>query len=167
MFDQEDVVGFEVAVDDPGAMHHPQRRRDLRADPCHPRGRQPLTPTPLSGERQPAQQLHDDKHGPVARADIVKRDDVAMMQLARGPGFATQTLHRVGIVHDLWLQDLERDLALQHAIQPRVHDRHPARAEPSHNLVATGEHLPNASIIDGATAICSSVAVFGAIWVDA
>ena len=92
----EDVGGFDVAVDDARGMRGVQRVGDL--DPTSSTvsslewtGGEPIL------QRRALQILHDDERSPVLLADVVDRADVWVVQRRRRPRFARETAQGLGI----------------------------------------------------------------------
>ena len=145
---EQDIVGFEVAVDETLRVRRGQPLADLD-EHFHD-----LTPGPLlrvhpAPQGAAAQELHRQEHLPLVNADVVDADDVRVRQLRDRLGLADQSLLAAGLVASpalLRAQHLERDLAVQFGIVSRVNDAHRAGAEALQHQVAPdgralGEHL--------------------------
>ena len=65
-----------------------------------------------------------------------------MAQLRDGLRLALEPIARLLIIGEVAVQDLDRDDALQRAIDPAIHDRHPALADSLQELVLV-EDLTN------------------------
>src|SRR5262249_45834924 len=72
---------------------------------------------------------------------ILDRDDVAVADRRRRPRLLAESLHRLGVGHDLRAQQLDRELLLDVDVLGRVDLAHPALAELAHDAVATVEDL--------------------------
>src|SRR5262249_37297681 len=86
-------------------------------------------------ERLTFQELRDDVGGIVARSDVVNRQDVRMVECARGLCFLLEAPQAIGILRKRGGEDLDRYLALQPRIARPVDLTHPARAERRQDLV--------------------------------
>ena len=129
----EDVVGLEVAVDDPLVVSGGKAAGDLQrvVEGLADRKRSALE-ADLQGVA--FEQLRDDVGGAVVRADIVDGEDVRVVQGAGGAGLLLEAAELLGI-GDLLGENLDRDLALQAGVTGAVDLTHRPRGEQPHDLV--------------------------------
>ena len=92
----EDVGGFDVAVDDARAMRGVQRVGNLDAHVEHRVQAQRTRGEPIL-QRRPLQILHDDERSPVLLADVVDRADIRVVQRRRGLRFPREPAQRLWI----------------------------------------------------------------------
>ena len=72
---------------------------------------------------------HDEVDEIVALFDGVDRNDVRVIQLGRGLGFAQESLTNVGAEAQLRRQDFDRDLAFESFVSRAIHDPHAATTD--------------------------------------
>ena len=124
----EQIRRLDVAVDDPGSVRRLERVGDLD------RERQQLidlerAPADPMLQRRPVEELHDEERAAVLLADIVNGADVGVIQRRRGACLAAESRQGLGIVGEVWRQELQRDEALQPGILGFVDDAHSAAAQ--------------------------------------
>ncbi len=126
---EQHVGGLDVAVYEPSRMGGVQRVGDLRADGDRPRRlelslvrEQPLEVCAL-----------DVAHGQVELslhlARVVDGHDIRMVEGSRQPRLDEEALAEVGILRQLWREQLERHAAVQRQIVGAVDDAHATAAE--------------------------------------
>ena len=121
----EDVGGFDVAVDDARAMRGVQRVGNLDAHVEQRVQAQRTRGEPIL-QRRPLQILHHDERSPVLLADVVDRADVWMVERRCGPGFALKAAQRLGITRQIFGDELERHGTAE-AANLRLCTRRPSR----------------------------------------
>jgi len=122
----EDVLGFDVAMDDPRAM----RRRDPAPggdEALEDLARRSRLGQPR-GERRALDQLHRDVRAVTVAAGVVDRDDVGMRELRERAAFAHEPLDAEV---QLGVDQLDRDRAIELRIVTGVDRAHAAVAEPA------------------------------------
>ena len=90
------------------------------------------------------EKLGDDPGRPLVHADVVDREDIRVIQAARGARFLFEPALAIGIARECRRQDLDRDVALQLRIARAIDLAHAADAETSEDLesadpIARGE----------------------------
>jgi len=127
----QDVVGLEVTMDQPGVMGG--GKPPARLYECVP----DLLPAALGAvieplpQRHALHQLHRQEDLPRGLADLVDRDDVRMGQFGHGLGLTYQTLpcvHRPGHL-GVGPKQLQRHPPIQFRVVSGIHDAHRALAE--------------------------------------
>jgi len=108
-FSDEDVGGFDVAVEDALCMRGIERVGDLNAQVEQVFGRQRPRGNAMS-QRLALEQLHDDIGLALVFADVVERADVRMVQCGRRARLAAEPIERVTIFRVLVRQELQRDV---------------------------------------------------------
>ena len=123
---QEDVLGLEVAVDDPLLVRRVERVRDLAGDGKRGRGVQPVfAPQPI-GQRLALQVLHHEVEFAVRRvAEVGDIDDVLVTDLVDRFCFGHEARHHVGVLGELRVDGLHRHLLANHGVLRQVDDPHP------------------------------------------
>jgi dienelactone hydrolase len=105
-----------------------ERFGDLHSDPEHFEQRQRATGEPI-GERFTLDQFHDEVVRPVFLPDVVKDPDVRMIECGHQACFALEARQAVGILRNVFGQDLDRHLATQPGIARAVDLSHSAGTE--------------------------------------
>ncbi len=95
------------------------------------------------GERAAAQELHDEVDHPAGPADPVDRDDVRVLELGRGAGFALESLHELGVEGQGKRQHLHRHFPLELPVLGPIDHRHAAAAQLLDDLVFRRQRLAN------------------------
>jgi hypothetical protein len=129
VLDQHDVLGFEVAVDDPFFMSRAYPGRDALHDRdgagwFHGTGRELVTKIASNDE------LEDEKERPVRRAPEVGRmHDVRVLDARRSDRFAFEARDDLRVTAQIGVQKLQgEDFARLHILDP-VHRAHGAFAD--------------------------------------
>ena len=120
---QEDVGGFQVAVDEAGPVGGVDRSRDVADEPQLDRERQRLAQL---AQVLPVDVLHGDERPPLDFAHLVDLADVGVGDAGLGPGLAEETLCPVVVVA---VQELERHVAVEGGVEGLEDRAHPAFAE--------------------------------------
>ena len=146
---EDDVVGLDVAVDDPAAVREAQRAQDLAGDLDRGRDRQrPFADDPVL-EAPALEVLHRDVVGALGLAAVVDRDDVRVRQAGGVLGLTPEALDERLVARVAVVQDLDRDAAAQLFVFGEVHVRHPAGAELPQDAVAPVEERVDQGVGDG------------------
>ena len=131
----EEIRGFEIAVDDARTVRRIERIRDLLAE----RG------DLLDGERLPLdrmldrlspQSLHHQEGLAFVHADVVDRADVRMIQRRRRARLTLEAIERMGAPAGFFRQELDRHPAAELGVLRLVDHTHPTAAELRHDGVA-------------------------------
>jgi hypothetical protein len=124
----ENVVGLEVAVDDPADVCAAGGAQNLLCETDRPaRLKRRLLADELL-QRTPADVLHRDVVRPVPLAAVVDRHDVRAAKARRTAGLAPEALNVLSVLGELTAQELDRDLAAQPQILGAMDIRHAPRA---------------------------------------
>ena len=111
---QEDVVGLEVAVDDPLAVRGPHPGRELPADLHRRLRRQPLDPSKARRQALALEEVHDQVGGTVGQlTEVEDLDQGRVPQIGRGLGLVEKSCHQVRLLRVLGQQHLDGDPAPQ------------------------------------------------------
>ena len=133
---QEQVLGLEVAVDDPLLVRRRESMRDLRRVLRGLARRQRAGLEPLA-QRFALQQLHDGVGHAVRGAEVEDREDVRVRERGDRARLALEARERLGVGRNPLRQHLERDVARQPRVARAVDLAHSSRAERSQDLVGT------------------------------
>ena len=138
---EQNVLRLDVAVDDTVRVCAGERARDRGPDLGNvPERKRALTGNALL-ERLALDVLEDDELAAVLLAAVKHGDDVRVSQLSRGPGLVREALERLLVSRLVFVEDLERDGALEHRVEGAKDGRHPAPADDALDLVPTGEKV--------------------------
>ena len=135
---EQDVLGLDVAVDDPGPVGIVQRVGHLAHDPecqIHRQGALPVEPI---AERFAVDERHHVEQDAGGRAGIMQRQDMRMLQVGGGLDLAQETF-RADRGGDLLAQHLDGDLAIVLQIVGQVDGGHATRAELALDAVAVAQ----------------------------
>jgi hypothetical protein len=135
----QDVVGLDVAMDDPAAVCEADGAEDLARDLDRRRdGKGALGDDPVL--QAPALQvLHRDVVGTLGLAPVVDGDDVRVGQARRVLGLAPEALDELVVARVPLVQDLDRHAPPELLVLGEVDVGHPARAELAQDAVAPVE----------------------------
>jgi hypothetical protein len=120
------VLGLQVAVDDPDAVGARESFRCLRGEAERPL-REHRPRVQQRAQRVALDQLHRDVGDAVALADVVDRDDVRVVERAGRARFGLESPQPVRIFADSFRKNLQRHLAAQQQVARAVDFTHPAR----------------------------------------
>jgi len=131
---EEYIFGLDVTMDDALGMGHGKRLRDGQANltgfaPRNSRLTQTLT------DGLSLQQLHHGEAHALGVANIVNRQDVGMRQRRDGLGFALETQQRVGVLGELFRENLDGYIALQAEVARAVDFTHASGANRGKNFI--------------------------------
>jgi hypothetical protein len=135
----QDVVGLDVAVDDPVAvreaerLEHLVRVRERLGDRQRAAGHDELL------EAAALDHLHCDVVRPLGLAAVVDGDDVGMRERRRRLGLAPEALDEKLVVRVAIVQDLDRHAATEILVLCEIDVRHPAGPELADDPVAAVE----------------------------
>ena len=134
-----DVLGLEIAVDDPALVRLRDRFRDLRQR--LEQLRQTRAVVDARAQRRAVDELHRDvRNSLVVNLRLIDRvdvDDVRMIERRSRARLLAKALQAVGIDGEAPRQDLDRDAAVQPLVDGGVHRAHPARADLLGNRVVS------------------------------
>jgi hypothetical protein len=121
----EEVLRLEIAVDDPLLVRRGQAAGDLD---CVVQGlahgqRSPLQPLP---QGLALDQLRDEKGRPLVVAKVVDREDVRVVQAARGAGLLLEAPQAIRVGPQALRQDLDNHVATEPLIVGQEDFSHPA-----------------------------------------
>ena len=132
----DDVLRFDVAVNNAGGVRFGQRLRRLYADIHHVAGRERGFPDPL-GKALAVDVLHGDENVAVRFADFVNGADVGMVERGSGLGLVDQPLPGLRTAGQRLGQHLDGDFARERTVFREKDLSHAARAElPDDSVVA-------------------------------
>ena len=131
---EEDVLGFQIAVDDAFCVRRGERVGDDGSDvdrvaPGHRAAAQP------PAQRFAFEQLHHGVGDALLVADVENREDVGMRERRDGARFTLEAPQRVGIVRKVGRQDLDRHLAMETRVARAIDLAHPSCAQRTDDLV--------------------------------
>jgi len=132
----EDVLGFQITVDDPLLVRRGQAVGDLERM-AERLSRSKGTASESGPKSLAFQQLLDHVGRAVLLSNVVDRRDIGMVQDPRGPGLLLESAQTVGVRCEKGRQDLDRDFATQPWILRPVHLSHPTGAQRREYLVGT------------------------------
>ncbi|SNQ48326.1 hypothetical protein FRACA_2390007 [Frankia canadensis] len=127
---EQDVLGLDVAMDDPGVVGGGERLHHRLDDLDGLGDRQPAARTEMLAQRAAAHQLHHQvvhqAGGRVIGALVEDGDDAGRVQPGDGLGLAVETPDELRVVIQVGMHDLERDESVQPVVVRDVHRRHAA-----------------------------------------
>ena len=131
--DEEDILGLEVAVDDPAVVGGPQRVGQLEQDLEPDRAVEAPFPEERR-ERRPIQELHHDVvPGGREQREVVRGYDVLVTDEVDGSRLVVETADQLRARAHRLVQELDRDLAADDGVLAEVDRAHTAPAEqPAH-----------------------------------
>ena len=133
----QEVCRLEVAMHDAVAVRVRERVRDVR---CF------AAAQPRAFERPGEKQLHDDARSTVVLGDVVRADEVRVVEPRGDPRLAEEARAELRVVGEMLREHLQCDRTVEAFVVARIHDRHPAATD-----------LP----VD---AICAHLSCFGSWW---
>src|SRR5215213_5561847 len=132
----DDVVGLEVAVDDPAAVREARGAQDLLDQADRPaRVQRRLLGDELL-ERAATHVLHRDVRRPVPLPAVVDGDDVGVLESRGGGRLAAEALHELAVGREAVVQELQRVVAPELQVLRAVDVGHPARSDAADDPVA-------------------------------
>jgi len=143
---EHDVLGLEVAVDDPLGVRGPQRARHLVHDGDRAQEVQPPLALHDRVQRLAVQKFHDEEHRAVARlAEVGHVDDVGVIDEARRARLAQEAFDRLLAAAVAVVEDLHRDFLADVDVLAAIDDAHPATPDDLAQLVLA-QRRPRAGI---------------------
>ena len=127
-FVQQDVLGLDIAMDDPFFMGVLQGLANL-GDDCQCLLRLQTSALDEMPQIAPVDELHDQVKQAARFAEIVDGDDVGMAEPGQGAGFASKAFGKGRIATPLGRQDLDSHLAIQLDLPGPVDGAHAALAD--------------------------------------
>ena len=131
---EEDVLGLDVAVNDPFGVQITERLRDLTGDVERAFVRQRRVRLDDAAERASVDVLHRDVH-PALLARLQHLDDVGVIELLPHLLLALEALEEDDVALQLRVRDLERDLGAAVAVDRLEDRRHSAAGQELAELV--------------------------------
>ncbi len=136
------VVALHVAVDDPRAVGLVEGAQDLADQLRGPADRERAGCLHQAGEAGAAHVLHHQERGAaVGLAEVDHRDDVGVVQTARGAGLVVEPARDPRIGGERGVQDLDRDRPVERGLVGGEHHPHAAVADPGAQDVLAREHV--------------------------
>src|SRR5262249_42672108 len=125
----EDVRGFDVAMDEAACVRCVKRARELRDERERASCLERAVATKKRTKVGAGDVAHRDVEQAVELTGLVDRDDVRMLQRRGELRLAEETLAESVVLAELRCEELQRDLSLQTKIVGAVDDAHPAPTE--------------------------------------
>ncbi len=142
LFDENHVLGFDVAVNDSRAMGVVERTQDMTADVQSALPVEALLPFEQVGKQDAVQQLEHHVKGAVRElAEVGDFDAVRVVDATDGKRLPLEALGDLVDFADLGVQELERQGPLNRNVLRKVDAPHPAGAEHPGNPVARIQDL--------------------------
>ena len=139
----EQVVGLDVAVDDPLCVRRREHVEELVGEAQEIGQRHGA----LLGARREALALeqlhHEERRAVLGDVDVVDLDGAGVTKFVRGLRLALEALAQIAILRERGVQDLDR-LAPADLVATDVHGRHPAHAEETLELPFPAQHRADA-----------------------
>ena len=132
----EDVGGFDVAVDDAARVRRGERERDGDRGVGAPVGTHPALATQDVGEAASVDVLHDDVVRAGRFTPVVDTDDVRVVEVRRGLCLTTEALDKRRVLRELRKQHLQRDRPIEKLIAGEEDISHAPAPDPALELVA-------------------------------
>src|SRR6185503_410540 len=132
----DDVVGLQVAVDDPAAVGEAGGAEHLDGEVDRTRRVERGLLLDDGLERAAVEELHRDVVRALPLAAVVDGDDVLVVEARRAARLAPEALDELGVLGEAAVQDLERDPPPELQVLGAVDVGHPARADAIEHAVA-------------------------------
>ena len=139
---QHDVVRLDVLMDDAAAVRVIQRARHLLGEVNCLLPRQMVLLAQVVLERDALAQLHDDvlRLGVILR-DVVDRNDIIVRQLGYRLCLVVKTLAELVVRRELFFQNLDCHITMQHGVICFVHNGHTAGADDLAHFIAAAKNF--------------------------
>jgi hypothetical protein len=125
---EENVLGFDVAVDDAAVVGELEPVTDLGDDGQRLRGRE--SPGPHGqAEVDAVDELHQQVEEAVGLAEVVDGDDVGVVESREGLRLPGESGGELWVLLSFWRQDLEGDQTVEGSLPRLVHDAHATAAK--------------------------------------
>ena len=136
---EEDVLGADVAMDEPRPVRVGERPRDLAQHARRLAGKERAALADAFAERRPLDERHDDVDEAAALPDRVHRDDVRMGQCRGGLRLAQECLAQLGALGQRGRQHLDRHGTREADLASEVDDSHSPATDLAIERVFAGE----------------------------
>ena len=133
-----DVLGFDVAVDDTGAVRGREGARDLHGD-VERLGERERFAVHEEPQCRALDELRGHEAALVPRADLVDRDDVRVVEGGGGQSFLAEPAHALLAVRETSGQQLDGDAAVEALVVREEDLTHAAPADPVDHAVTADE----------------------------
>ena len=133
------VLGLEVAVDDPSRVRVLERRQRLIEHRGRLRRRERAARVEDLAHGASVHVLHHHVVHAVDRAPVEDRHDVRVVERRGRASLAAEPVDEPGIGGEGSVQDLDRDLAVEHGVMAEVDLAHASRRDPLGDPVAAVE----------------------------
>jgi hypothetical protein len=141
--EQEDVVGLEVAVDDPHGVRSGERLRNLAADVQSVAERDPTLAIDGLSEGDALQIFHHDVRGAVGKpSEIEHLHDVRAADRRGRLRLGHEPTHGLVVLSQILADDLESDRLIEHRMAAAINDAHRPEAEQALDQVAICYDFP-------------------------
>jgi hypothetical protein len=140
---QQDVLGLDVAVDQPGAVRGSQRGEHRLHDLQRLARTEPAALGEQGAQGASRDVLHRQEHVALAGALVVHGDHARVRQRRSVLGLADEASYELLVAHEVRVHDLQGHRALELGVMADVHRRHAALGDPRLDAVAPVEHLPD------------------------
>src|SRR5208283_4501529 len=125
---EEDVRGFDVAMDDASSVSGVQCVRNLDGERQNQLGFH-RTPRDAVLQCQPVQKLHGNERMTIVLADFVDRADVGVVQGGSCACFPAEAFERLRVLSYVLGQKLQRDKAAKFRVLGLINNTHASAAE--------------------------------------
>src|SRR5690554_3383245 len=138
--EHEEVFRFEVPVDDECVVRVFERESELRSKTKCGSEAEDSLPLEDFAEWRPIEVFHQDARSPLGRLDVGKDlDNVWVLELTPDLVLAPEASDRDGIVHEVGVEELERDATVTIDIPRLIHTPHRAVSDNRRELVTFDE----------------------------
>ncbi len=136
---EQNVVGFDVAVDDAAGVRVPKRFADVGQEPGRPMGIQGTASRDALRERFARHVRHREEHEIADLVDGVDRDDVRMGERGHCARLTQEPLAAGFVDRELGREHLDRHAPVQPALPRDVHKAHTASTDGRLDVVRMSE----------------------------
>jgi hypothetical protein len=135
----EDVLGLDVAVHEPGRVSGGEGGEHVVHDRDGFRGGEPAAATKNAAQRLSGDVLHDEERVATVGALVVDRDDVRVVERGSGSRLAGEAGDELRVVGKAGVHDLDRDPTVEAGVGREVDAGHPAAGDAAANRVSPVE----------------------------